>query len=80
MQDGSLISNFGMKQVYTKSKRMASTDEDYDEELNNSYVIHLADKRNYLFTVVDESRASQQDGATLINRIFNKCSSNRKRT
>ena len=53
--------------------------EDYDEELNNSYVIHLADKRNYLFTVVDESRASHQDGATLINRILNKCSSNRKR-
>ena len=76
-QDGSLISDFGMRQIYTKSNKL--TLENNDEEFNNSYVIHLTDKRNYLFTIVDETRASHKDGTTSINRIINKYSSNRKR-
>ena len=68
-QDGTLISDFGMKQVYTKSKRLAATEEEDDCELG-SYVIHLAEKRNYLFTVVDETMALPQSCPTLyrINR------------
>ena len=83
MQDGSLISDFGMKQVYTRGKKRLSADHN-DEEYNNSYVVHVADKRNYLFSLVDESKVSCQEGATawegLIKQMFNKFSCNRNRT
>ena len=54
MQDGSLISDFGMKQVYTKSKRPPAA-EDCDEDVFSTYVIHLSEQRKYLFALVDES-------------------------
>ena len=68
-----------MKEVYTKSIKPETADE-LDDDVFSTYVIHLAEKRNYLFTLVDESQASVEDGASLINRIVNKYSGSRRRT
>ena len=52
--NGTLISDFGGRKIYTRKEAHSGQDGDQVQ-----YVIHLADKRNYLFTVIDEKKDSE---------------------